>query len=123
MKILIVDDIVINRLIIREIVKSLGYDYKEAENGLKALEQIKENDFDIIFLDIEMPVMNGLETAREIRRNPEPKKNKVPIFAITAYNQSVLNDEIDISDFNGVINKPYSADKIKNIILALQESI
>jgi CheY-like chemotaxis protein len=119
MKILIVDDIVINRLIIREIVRSLGHEYKEAENGLKALEQIKENDFDIIFLDIEMPVMNGLETAREIRKNPDIKKRKVPIFAITAYNQSVLNDEIDISDFNGVVNKPYSADKIKNLISAL----
>ena len=53
MKILIVDDIVINRLIIREIVKSLGHEFKEAENGLKALEHVKENYFDIIFLDIE----------------------------------------------------------------------
>ncbi len=119
MKILIVDDIVINRLIIREIVKSLGHDYKEAENGLIALELFKENDFDIIFMDIEMPVMNGLETAREIRKMPDLKKRKIPVFAITAYNQSVLNDEIDISDFNGVVNKPYSADKIRNLILAV----
>ena len=67
MHILLVDDIVYNRFIIREFVKSLGHTYKEAENGIKAMELLQEFDFDLILLDIEMPVMNGVETLKKLR--------------------------------------------------------
>lgn len=114
MKILIVDDILINRYIIKETVKKLGYQVWEAENGKKALDLINEILFDVIFLDIEMPVMNGVETARAIRALPSPK-NKVKIIAITAYNPSIIHEELNMSDFDQTITKPYSLEKIKKI--------
>ncbi len=121
MRILIVDDIAINRFILKEIVRKLGHEYFEAENGMKAYNYFSENDIELIFLDIEMPVMNGLETARKIRNSFNEPKNKVLIYALTAYYPSILNEEVDISDFNGVINKPYSEEKIKNLLAALQK--
>jgi len=119
MKILIVDDIIINRLIVREIIRALGHEYKEAENGLKAIDYLSKEDFDIIFLDIEMPVMNGLETAKKIRETFMEPKNKIPIYAITAYNPTFLHDELNLSDFNGIITKPFSSDKIAVILSSL----
>jgi len=116
MHILIVDDIVFNRYILREIIRTLGYEYKEADNGKKALEYFTEFNFDIVFLDIEMPVMNGLETARHIRTNFEFPKNKVLIYALTAYNPSFIHDELNLTDFDGVVTKPFSLDSIKKII-------
>jgi len=116
MKILIVDDITINRFILREIIKKLGHQYFEAENGLKAYQCFMENEIELIFMDIEMPVMNGLETTRKIRGSSSKQKNKIPIYAITAYYPSILNEEVDLSDFNGIINKPFSEEKIKKVI-------
>ena len=118
MNILIVDDIVINRYIIREIVKKLGYKSWEAGNGKIAMDLLKENQFDVIFLDIEMPVMNGMETARAIRLLPSPK-NKIKIIAITAYNPSIIHDELNMTDFDSIITKPYSIEKIKESLVLL----
>jgi CheY-like chemotaxis protein len=115
MKVLIVDDIAVNRFILREFIKKLGLEYFEAENGLKAINIFTENDIELIFLDIEMPVMNGIETARKIRTSFQEPKNKVPIYALTAYHPTLLSEEVDISDFDGVINKPYSEEKIKSL--------
>ena len=120
MKILIVDDIAINRFILKEIVRKLGYEYFEVDNGLKAYNYFKENEVGLIFLDIEMPVMNGLETARKIRTTFNVPKNKVLIYALTAYSGSILNEEVDISDFDGIVNKPYSEDKIKNLLASVK---
>jgi CheY-like chemotaxis protein len=122
MKILIVDDITINRFILKEIVKKLGHEYTEAENGKKAFEYASENNFDIIFMDIEMPVMNGIETVHKIRNSLKEPKNKVPVFALTAYYPSILNEEIDLSDFDGVISKPYSEEKIQKLLAKIQKS-
>ena len=116
MKILLVDDIVINRFIIREMVKLLGHEYVEAENGLIALNFFKDVNFDFVFLDIEMPVMNGLETVRKIRTGFQEPKCKTKVYALTAYNPAILNDSIDFNDFDGVVTKPYTIEKIRSIL-------
>lgn len=118
MNILIVDDIVINRFIVREIVKKAGHSVFEAGNGKIALEILEKENIDIIFMDIEMPVMNGIEAVKNIREKfPAPKKD-IKIIAITAYNPSILQGELDLSMFDTVITKPYSTDKINNIIVS-----
>lgn len=123
MKILLVDDIVINRYIIKELVKKEGHIPVEAENGKKAIELIQNDNFDLVFMDIEMPVMNGLETVHYIRTKFAAPKNKVKIYALTAYNLSILHEEVNTSEFDGVITKPYSADKIKCILESIQNQL
>ena len=68
-KILIVDDIVINRMLLAELIKKLGYKYSQASNGQEALEKLKTDQIDLVLMDIEMPVMNGIETTKYIREN------------------------------------------------------
>ena len=117
MKVLLVDDILYNRVIIREIIKGFGYNYVEAENGLVALDYFSKHNFDMVLMDIEMPVMNGLETVIKMRTAfPEPK-NQTKIYAITAYNPSMMDYSIDFKNFNGIITKPYSIEKIKALFI------
>jgi CheY-like chemotaxis protein len=116
LKILLVDDIVINRYIIKELVKKEGHIPVEAENGKKAIELIQNDHFDLIFMDIEMPVMNGIETVHYIRTKLPSPKNKIKIFALTAYNPSLLHEEFNTSEFDGIVSKPFSTEKIKCIL-------
>lgn len=115
MKVLIVDDILLNRYLIKETVKKLGYQFSEAENGKIALELLNEQSFDVVFLDIEMPVMNGIETARAIRKLTSLNRN-IKIIAITAYNPSIIHEEFNMNDFDIIITKPYSLEKIKKVL-------
>ncbi|RLD61479.1 MAG: response regulator [Bacteroidetes bacterium] len=114
--ILIVDDIFVNRLLLSEIIKKIGYNFTEAKNGKEAVDFLKTKDYDMVLMDIEMPVMNGLETTRFIRDKFEEPKNNIPIVAITAYNPSDFFDEFKSAGFDGLITKPYLRGKISKVI-------
>ncbi|HSH51205.1 MAG TPA: response regulator [Bacteroidales bacterium] len=114
--ILIVDDIFTNRLLLKEILGGISEKLIEAKNGKDALEIIKHNLIDIVLMDIEMPVMNGIETARYIRNNfPEPN-NRIPIIAITAHNPDDFFNDYNIAGFDELLTKPYSFEKVKGAI-------
>jgi len=110
--ILIVDDIFTNRLLLKEILGGISKKFIEAENGKDAIEIIKSNPIDIVLMDIEMPVMNGLETTKYIRSNfPEPN-NRIPIIAITAHNPDDFFNDYNSAGFDELLTKPYSFEKV-----------
>src|SRR6056297_1028129 len=114
--ILIVDDIFINRMLLKEILREISKDLMEAENGKDAIEIIKNNPIDIVLMDIEMPVMNGLETTIYIRTNfPEPN-NRIPIIALTAHNPEDFFQEYQSAGFDDLLTKPYSFEKVLGAI-------
>jgi two-component system, response regulator, stage 0 sporulation protein F len=123
MKILIVDDIFTNRLLLVEILKSMGHDYMQAENGKQAIEIIKNNDFDIVLMDIEMPVMNGLETTLYIRQNMSFPKNRIPIVALTAHNPQLFFEEFKNKGFDKLLSKPYNIEKLSAIISEIKQNL
>ena len=85
----------------------------EAENGKIAVEHLHaHDDIDLILMDIEMPVMNGLEAAKYIREKMAPPKNKVPIIALTAHNPKIFFDDYRDVGFDQLLTKPYSIQKI-----------
>jgi CheY-like chemotaxis protein len=114
-KILIVDDIIVNRFIIKELLKKAGYSVAEANNGKEAIDLVIKDEIRLIFMDIEMPVMNGIETVHYIRTTLNIPKNKIKIFALSAYNKALLHEQFDMSEFNGVLTKPFNRDKILEI--------
>ncbi len=116
MKILIVDDIFTNRMLLRDIIRSLNYDYVESENGKQALEIIRQEDVGIVLMDIEMPVMNGLETTRYIREVLPHPKNRTIVVAITAHNPHMFFEDYQDAGFDQIITKPYNAEKIQEVI-------
>jgi len=116
---LIVDDIIMNRILLKEITKEFANSVMEAENGKKAVEILENNDIDVILMDIEMPVMNGVETARYIREKLTYPKNKTKVIALTAHNPDDFFDDFNNAGFDELLTKPYSFDKIINILSSL----
>ncbi len=117
MKILITDDIFTNRLLLSEIIEDLGHEYLEAENGKMAIESLMLNDdINMVLMDIEMPVMNGLEAAKHIRQKLPPPKNSVIIIAITAHNPRIFFEDYKDIGFDQLMTKPYSVQKIMNLL-------
>lgn len=113
--ILIVDDIVINRMLLREVIKSISLTIKEAKNGKEAIDIINNHDIDIILMDIEMPVMNGVETTKYIRNEMSSPYNRLPIIGLTAHTMDLF-EESDTIGFNDFLTKPYCHDKLLEII-------
>lgn len=84
-KILVVDDEEVIRRFVKIQLGKLGYDVKEAEDGLKAIEQLAKDDFDLIICDIMMPKKDGWDVIKEVRANPRTKD--IPIIVLTAKNE------------------------------------
>ncbi len=80
--ILIVDDVKENVLLVKNILENAGYKIKIADNGLTALRVVKEMKFDLILLDIMMPIMDGIETCRYLKVDPETAS--IPVIFLTA---------------------------------------
>ncbi len=117
MKIIIVDDIFTNRLLLSEIVSDLGHNHLEAENGKIAIELLMSNqDADIVLMDIEMPVMNGIETVKYIREKFPSPMNNIPVIALTAHNPKIFFDDYRDVGFNQLLTKPYSIHKITSLL-------
>ena len=115
MKVLIVDDEAGIRDVIKEYCLFENYDVKEAEDGMSALEIVKnDNDIDIIVLDIMMPKMDGYTTLKEIR-----KISKVPVIMLSArseeYNK-LLSFELGVDDY---VTKPFSPKELIALIKAI----
>jgi CheY-like chemotaxis protein len=119
MKILIVDDIFTNRLLLSELIKTIGHQSIQAENGKEAIEVLEKEDVDLILMDIEMPVMNGLETTQIIRKSFSSPKNVTTIVALTAHNPSLFFEDFSDAGFDELLTKPYSLDKIVDLINSL----
>jgi CheY-like chemotaxis protein len=113
---LIVDDIIMNRILLKEIISDHAGNIIEACNGKEALEILEDNDIDVVLMDIEMPVMNGVETTRHIRNKFDFPKSKVIVIALTAHNPDDFFDDYNNAGFNELLTKPYSFEKITNIL-------
>ncbi len=116
LEMLIVDDIFINRMLLIEIAENLQANYTEAKNGKEAIDWLKIKKFDVVFMDIEMPVMNGFETTRFIRQKMAAPICTIPILAITAHTVSKLDPNFTESGFSLILPKPYTLDKIENAL-------
>lgn len=103
-KALLVEDNEMNRFIAIQSLEYLGFKTVEAENGLIATEMIQKQNFDLVLMDIQMPVLDGVEATTFIR---EQLKNKTPIIALTA---NAFKHDIDLylkKGMNDFITKPY----------------
>jgi CheY-like chemotaxis protein len=107
LRVLVVEDNPTNRLVATTMLGHLGADVETADDGAEGVAAVERGAFDLIFMDIQMPVMDGVEATRRIRAMPEPKC-LIPIVAITA---NVMPEQLTAyrqSGINGVVAKPIS---------------
>lgn len=114
--ILIVEDNAINQQYLSGILKNWKFTYDIANNGLEALEHIESKKYDLVLMDIRMPLMDGYETTIHIRANHDNENQKVPIVALTA---SALVDEKEKAlavGMNYHVTKPFTPDQLANVL-------
>lgn len=111
--ILVVEDNRINQIVTKKILKISNVNCDIAENGDEAVAKTKTQDYDLILMDINMPVKNGLDASKEIRTF----NDKVPIVALTAVEIEEQKYQIFESGMNDIIVKPYDIDLFKQTIL------
>jgi excisionase family DNA binding protein len=106
--ILVVDDEQSIRLMFKQTLEELGHRVEVAESSLKGLELVKQRNFDMVFLDLKMPMMDGAELFRQIKA----LRPKLPVIIITGYPDSeIMARALSLGPF-GVMNKPFSASDI-----------
>lgn len=113
--VMIVDDNRLNRLALESVLSKLGMRSALAESGKKALEMIQRDNYDIIFMDVQMPVMDGIETTRKIRHLGKDYED-IPIIAVTANAYFRDYDLLKSAKINDVIFKPIQMDEL-NLML------
>lgn len=114
-KVLIVDDFPDNVFLLEEIISSLGFESDSVNNGELAVEAVRKNDYKIVFMDIEMPIMNGFEASEEIRELPG-SQSKVLIIAISAHSREFFFDKVRKTGIDDYISKPYTQNKIVSVL-------
>lgn len=116
-KVLIVDDVAVNRLMVNKMLGTFGMEVMEANNGLEALEALRHFEADVILLDLMMPVMDGFEMLRILRANP--LTTHIPVIVLSALN---TNDDIVAAynaGANDFVTKPILFEKLVSSMNAL----
>ena len=111
-KALLVEDNEINQLVALKIFEKIGFDVDIANNGEIALEKARDNKYDIIFMDIHMPIMNGLESTENIRKFD----TITPIIALSAAVMQEDKDKSMHAQMNGHLNKPIEHYELNKIL-------
>ncbi|MTI08835.1 response regulator [Curvivirga aplysinae] len=112
-RVLIVDDQKINRMLNEALIKAAGHEAIQAESGREAIFKLRSEQVDIILMDIEMPDMNGVEATQLIRKT-KVVPDDLPIVAITA-NSEEDRAEYIAAGMQGYVQKPISAESLAEV--------
>jgi len=118
-KVLIAEDSSVIQNLTKKILQIQNYEIFSAKNGVQVLSMLENEDFDIILMDINMPQMDGMECARQIRKLSDPKKSSVPIVAITGNAMNYSKEEFQAAGINEYLQKPLNFDNLVETVKTL----
>ncbi|MFA6188138.1 MAG: response regulator [Sulfuricurvum sp.] len=111
-KVLVVEDNEINQLVARDLLESFGLDVSMADNGKEAVKKVKNGSYDLILMDLQMPIMDGFEATRKIREF----NRDIPIFALSA---AVMEHDKELTiaaGMNDHLAKPINVDELQHLL-------
>ena len=116
LKILVAEDNILNQKIVKIILEKLEATVWTTSNGHEAIELLKIEQFDVVLMDLNMPVMDGFETTNFIRKE---LRSEIPIIALTA--DYLISNEIECMEagMNAIISKPFEPESFSDLILKL----
>lgn len=115
-RVLIVEDIALNQLLLKTLLDEFGFDRDVAANGLIAIEKLKSSSYDVILMDLQMPELNGFETTAYIRNT---MLSKIPIIALTADVTTVDLEKCKAVGMNDYLSKPVNEKILCSKIISL----
>lgn len=114
-KVLVVEDNKINQMVTRKILDKSNYKSTIVDDGYAAIEAIGKEHFDVVLMDINMPLINGFDTTRLLRK----KGHTLPIIALTAFAKDEITEEAKSVGINDILIKPFEASKLSEMIESL----
>ncbi|PLX77617.1 MAG: hypothetical protein C0614_09425 [Desulfuromonas sp.] len=116
LNILLAEDNTINRKYFEAVLNNMGHTVTHVDNGQAALDALRESRFDLVLMDIEMPVMGGVETLKKLHSFVKPGRKPVKVVAMTAY--ALLGDKQKYLEmgFDGYISKPFKTNELVDLI-------
>jgi CheY-like chemotaxis protein len=115
-RVLVVEDVAFNQLLIKIILGDFGFDFDIVGNGKLAIEKLESNSYDIVLMDLQMPEMNGFEATEYIR---ETMKSTIPILALTADVTTADVSKCKKFGMNDYISKPINENLLYSKIVEL----
>jgi CheY-like chemotaxis protein len=119
LKVLIAEDNEINKLIAKTMLHKWGFTTTMAADGVEAVKQVEENNFDIVLMDIQMPNKDGLEATKAIRSMQNEQKKNIPIIALTANTQIEMQEKYKLVGMNGYLHKPFKETDLYSLIASV----
>ena len=118
LNILVAEDNAVNQLVMTCLLKKRGHEVTIVSDGRKAIDAVAANDFDIVFMDVQMPELDGLEATREIRRREAGTRHRVPIVALTAHATRSDMDRCLETGMDKYLTKPIDAKELDVVLKA-----
>jgi CheY-like chemotaxis protein len=120
-KVLIAEDSSVIQNLVKKILEFQNFEITVVKNGEQVVTLLGKEDFDVILLDINMPVMDGMECVKAIRALPNPKTAAIPVVAITGNARNYSDADFTAAGFNDVLMKPLNFDKLVSVVKALTD--
>lgn len=116
LKVLLAEDNKINREIIETILEKKGFNAVSVKTGKEVLQCMRQQYFDLILMDVKMPVMDGFQATREIRKQEDTTGEHIPIIAMTAYAENEKKKKCLEAGMDSYISKPIKTEKLWQVI-------
>ena len=123
LRVLLAEDNPVNQILARRMLEKLGHTITLASNGKEALEALAQHPIDLIFMDVQMPEMNGIDAVRAIREEEKTTGLHLPIIALTAHAMSGDRELCLEEGFDGYLSKPMQGGKLKLEIERVMELV
>ncbi|QSQ25852.1 response regulator [Pyxidicoccus parkwayensis] len=117
LRILVAEDNDINVFMLTQFLKKWGAVFDVVGDGQQVVQRIQEADYDLVLMDVRMPVMNGYEAAHAIRALPGPRYARIPILAVTASTRIGLENRTQDAGFTDFIGKPYKPSELAALLV------
>lgn len=118
-KVLIAEDSSVIQNLTKKILQFQNFDISAVKNGEQVLLALEKEQIDIILMDINMPVMDGMECARRVRALPDAKKAAIPIVAITGNAKNYSMEDFKKAGITDYLQKPLDFDKLVSVVKEL----
>lgn len=118
-KVLLAEDNRINQILVQKVLSNYNIDCLVVANGRLAVDALIQDDFDLVLMDLMMPVLNGYEAASEIRKLKNHSKKNIPILALSAVVTDTVVDACKAVGIDEYLSKPFDSEELYNVIIEL----
>ncbi len=120
-RVLIAEDSSVIQNLAKKILEFQNFEITAVKNGEQVMQLLDKEDFDILLLDINMPIMDGMECVKAIRELKDKAKATIPVVAITGNAKNYTDTDFKDAGFNDALMKPLNFDKLVEVVKGLTE--